>query len=91
VGARVLFLTSGHEIGPSERRAGPVHSSPITVEDGCWIGAGSILLPGVTIGRGSIVAAGSVVTKDVAPDTLVGGIPARPIRELDFDRTSASR
>lgn len=52
----------------------------ITIEDDVWIGAGSIVLPGVTIGHGAIVGAGSVVTRDVAPFDIVGGNPARTIR-----------
>lgn len=55
----------------------------IVIEDGAFIGAGSILLPGVRIGRGAYVAAGAVVTADVAPGTLVAGNPARLIRHLD--------
>jgi acetyltransferase-like isoleucine patch superfamily enzyme len=85
VGPRVCFITSGHAIGPSQRRAGPGISAPITVEDGCWIGAGAVLLPGVTIGRGSIVAAGAVVNRDVAPNSLVGGVPARILKGLDTE------
>ncbi|HDX9659030.1 TPA: acyltransferase [Bacillus toyonensis] len=52
----------------------------IKVEDNCWIGAGSIILDGVTIGTGSIVAAGSVITKDVEPYTIVAGVPAKKIK-----------
>ncbi|GAB04398.1 putative acetyltransferase [Gordonia amarae NBRC 15530] len=48
-----------------------------------WVGANSTIVPGVRIGEGAIVAAGSVVTKDVAPNTIVGGVPAKPIREID--------
>ncbi len=54
----------------------------ITVEDDVWIGSGAIVTDGVRIGKGSVVAAGSVVTRDVAPHTLVGGVPARVIREI---------
>jgi maltose O-acetyltransferase len=57
-------------------------SLPITVEDYVWIGGNSTILPGVTIGKHAIVAAGSVVTKDVPPNTIVGGNPARLIREI---------
>ncbi|MCC6165915.1 MAG: acyltransferase [Caldilineaceae bacterium] len=57
----------------------------ITVEDDVWIGAGAIVTDGVCIGRGAVVAAGSVVTKDVAPHTVVGGAPARLLRELTPD------
>ena len=59
-----------------------VAQSAVVIEDDAWIGAKSTILKGVRIGRGAIVAAGSVVTKDVAPLTLVGGNPAREIRQL---------
>ena len=52
----------------------------MTLEDGCDIGAGTIVLPGVTVGRGAIVGAGAVVTKDVEPFTVVAGVPARLLR-----------
>lgn len=54
----------------------------ITIHDNVWIGTGSLILPGVTIGENSVVAAGSTVTKDIPANTLVGGSPAKPIREL---------
>lgn len=63
---------------------GPIVSRPVTVEDGAWIGLRAILLPGVTIGALSVVAAGSVVTKSMPPRTLVAGNPARPIREIAY-------
>lgn len=56
-------------------------NTPIVVEDDVWIGFQAIILPGVTIGRGSIVGAGAVVTRDVAPYSVVGGVPARLIRK----------
>ncbi len=82
VGMCVMFITSTHEIGPSACRTGPLRFEPIRVEDGCWIGSGATVLPGVTIGRGCIVAAGSVVTGDCAPDGFYAGVPARRIRDL---------
>jgi acetyltransferase-like isoleucine patch superfamily enzyme len=54
---------------------------PIEIGDNVWIGANAIVLPGVKIGSGSIVGAGAVVTKDVPSNTIVGGVPARPIRQ----------
>lgn len=55
----------------------------IVLEDDCWLGAGSIILPGVTVGKCSIVGAGSVVTKDVAPYTIVAGVPAKIIKKVE--------
>lgn len=55
----------------------------VTIEDDVWIGAGAVILPGVTLHRGAIVAAGAVVTKDVPADTVVGGIPAKIIKTVD--------
>jgi acetyltransferase-like isoleucine patch superfamily enzyme len=54
----------------------------VTIEDNVWIGMRAMILGGVTLGRGSVVAAGAVVTKDVPPRTLVAGVPARVIRAL---------
>ena len=54
----------------------------IVIEDDVWIGSGAVVTDGVRIGRGSVVAAGAVVTKDVPPHTVVGGVPARPIRKV---------
>jgi acetyltransferase-like isoleucine patch superfamily enzyme len=83
VGPEVLLLTLDHEIGPPEERCGPLVGAPIEIGDGCWIGARVTVLPGVSVGKGAILAAGAVVTRDVGPDTMVGGVPARAIRELD--------
>ena len=60
----------------------PSFACSIVIKRGAWIGAGAIILPGVTVGEGAVVGAGSVVTKDVLPHTLVGGIPAKVIRKL---------
>lgn len=77
VGHRVEFYTSDHD--PDDPAFGR-RDAPIVVEDHAWIGSRAILLKGVTIGRGAVVAAGSVVTKDVPPFNIVGGNPARFIR-----------
>ena len=75
-------------------RALPAVPAPVVIEDDAWIGMNAVILPGVRIGRGSIVGTGCVVTKDVPPFTVVGGVPAKVIRELDpakfiIDRTNA--
>jgi acetyltransferase-like isoleucine patch superfamily enzyme len=67
-----------------KRNLSTAKSKPIKICKGAWITAGSIVLKGVTIGEGSIVAAGSVVTKDVEPWTIVGGVPAKKIRDLSL-------
>lgn len=82
IGYRTMFLTGTHNLGASDRRAAEVQAAPITVGDGCWIGANVIILPGVTIGRGSVVAAGSVVRASVPPNSLVAGVPATVKRQL---------
>jgi maltose O-acetyltransferase len=79
----VSFVTGSHEIGSADRRAGAGWAKLIHIGDGCWIGTRVMLLGGVCVGRGSIVAAGAVVTKDVPENSLVGGVPARLIRQLE--------
>lgn len=83
IGMQVTILTSMHEIGPAEHRAGPPFNLPVTIEDGCWLGARVLVLPGVTIGAGCIVAAGAVVTRDCAPNGLYAGIPAERMKDLE--------
>jgi acetyltransferase-like isoleucine patch superfamily enzyme len=81
---RVLVLTHtnvGYRDHPLQRHFPPL-VAPVVVEAGCFVGAGAILLPGIRVGRGSFVAAGSVVTQDVPPGTLVAGVPARVVRAL---------
>jgi maltose O-acetyltransferase len=83
LGHHVQLITTNHQIGATERRCGAPLHAPIAIESGAWIGAGAIVLPGVVIGSGSVVGAGAVVTRSVAPNTLVGGVPARLIRALE--------
>jgi acetyltransferase-like isoleucine patch superfamily enzyme len=95
VGSRVSFETSTHDLvidafhDRTNKTRQKFHKD-IIVQDGVWIGAGAIILCGVTIGEQSIVAAGSVVTKDVEAGVLVGGVPAKTIRRLitNGDRSS---
>jgi maltose O-acetyltransferase len=85
IGHQVTFITGGHEIGSAESRLGALRTAPITIGEGAWLGARVLVLPGVTVGDGAVVAAGSLVTRDVEPNTLVGGVPARLMRQLDDD------
>ena len=59
-------------------------AKPVVIEDDVWIAAGAIVLPGIKIGAGSVVAAGAVVTHNVEPNTLVAGVPAKLIRNLKY-------
>lgn len=81
VGHNVVFATLNHGFAPKDRAA--MYPAPIVAGKNVWIGSNSTILQGVTIGDNAIVAAGSVVTKDVAPDTIVGGVPARILRTLE--------
>lgn len=82
LGHEVMILTSSHHISNSYHRAGPLFAAAVTIKRGAWIGSRSILLPGVTVGEGSVVGAGALVTKDVPPNSLAGGVPAKVIRPL---------
>ena len=85
IGPRVVIYTGSHPIGPGSRRMmGKVLAKPVKIEDGSWIGLGAMILPGVTVGRGSIVAAGSVVAEDVPPNAYVAGNPAQVVRQLPW-------
>ncbi|HEY0163718.1 MAG TPA: sugar O-acetyltransferase [Edaphobacter sp.] len=81
IGPNVSLITSGHPLEPSQRRE-VVVAKPIVIERNVWIAAGATIIGGVTVGENSVVAAGSVVTHDVPPNTLAGGNPARVIRSI---------
>lgn len=82
IGPGVEFITGSHLIGNADRRAGEGTALSISIGDGCWVGAKSIILGGVSIGGGSIIAAGSVVTKSIPANSLVAGVPAAIKRSL---------
>lgn len=85
IGPFVRIYTGTHQIGPgSNRRVSALLARPVRVGDGCWIGLCAVILPGVTIGRGCIVAAGSVVGQDMPPNSYVEGNPARVTRQLPW-------
>ncbi len=81
IGPGVKIVTENHPENPESRHRLLV--KPVVVRSNAWIGAGAIILPGVTVGRNAIVAAGAVVTKDVPDDVIVGGVPAKFIRNIE--------
>ena len=83
IGPDVCIYTAGHRLEP-EGRTLDVYGMPITIGNDVWIGGNSTILPGVTIGDGAVVAAGAVVTKDVEPNTIVGGVPAKVIKKIEI-------
>ena len=80
LGHHVMLVTSNHDMNMEDYRAGAVCPGPITIGDGCWLAARVIVLPGVTIGKGAIIAAGAVVNVDVPPYEIWGGVPAKFIK-----------
>ncbi len=84
VGPGVQLVTENHPENPSIRHN--VYTKPILIKRGAWIGAGAIILPGVTVGEHAIVAAGAIVTKDVPDRTIVAGNPARVKRNIQTEQ-----
>ena len=78
---KVNLVAAGHPVEP-ELRQSYITAAPIVIETNVWIGAAATILPGVTVGAGSVVAAGAVVTRDVPSATLVAGVPAEVVRHL---------
>jgi maltose O-acetyltransferase len=82
IGYEVMVLTVSHTTGGPERRAGNTTERNVIIEDGVWIGARALLLPGVRVGKGAVIAAGSVVLNDVESNKLYAGIPAKNKKTL---------
>lgn len=80
IGPKVSLITEGHPINPEERKA--LYAQPIVIKKNAWIGAGATILPGVSIGCNSVVAAGAVVNKEVPDNVVVGGVPAKIIKRI---------
>lgn len=78
----VILITSSQPNFSKLRECNKVENGPIQIKNDAWIGAGSIIFPNVTVGEGAIVGAGSVVKKDVAPYTVVVGVPAKKVSEV---------
>jgi len=82
IGPNVQLLTPMHPIDPDTRRAKWEAAEPIVIEGNVWLGGGVIVLPGVTIGENTVVGAGTIVTKDLPPNVVAAGNPARVVRSL---------
>ena len=81
IAPKVSLLSEGHPTSSEDRHS--LIPKAIHIKKNAWIGAGATILPGVTIGENAVVAAGAVVSKDVAPNTIVGGVPAKFIRDIN--------
>ncbi len=88
LGPKVQIYTANHPIDPDVRRLGHDHGIPVTVGDDVWIGGGSILCPGVTVGSGTVIGAGSVVTHDIPSGVVAAGNPCRVIRPITEEDTA---
>lgn len=80
IGPKVNLITENHPLNPNDRKS--LICNPIVIKRNAWIGAAATILAGVTIGENSVVAAGAVVTTDVLPNTVVGGVPAKFIKNI---------
>lgn len=80
IGPKVNLITENHPLNPEDRKS--LVCKPIVIKRNAWIGAAATILPGVTIGENAVVAAGAVVTTDVLPNTIVGGVPAKFIKNI---------
>ena len=80
IGPKVSLITENHPLNPEQRKG--LAAKPILIKKNAWIGANATILPGVTIGKNAVVAAGAVVSKDVPDNTVVGGIPAKFIKNV---------
>ena len=86
-GPNVVVATAGHPLLPELREQGYQYNAPVHIGRNCWIGAGAILLPGVTVGDNAVIGAGSIVTRDVPASVLAVGNPCRVLREIgEHDR-----
>ena len=83
VGHNVVMATLDHDLDPAKRSL--LHCAPINIGNDVWIGANATITKGVTIGDGSVIAAGAVVNRDVPPRTIVGGIPAKIIKTIEAE------
>ena len=83
IGHNVVLATLNHDEDPTKRHI--LHPAPLILGKNVWIGANAAVVPGVTIGEGAVVAAGAVVTRDVPPGVVVGGVPARILKRIETE------
>lgn len=83
IGPNVTLATAGHPILPELREKGYQFNMPVRIGKNCWLGAGVIVLPGITIGDNTVVGAGSIVTKDLPPNVVAVGNPCKVLREIN--------
>ncbi|MEE0800574.1 MAG: sugar O-acetyltransferase [Gemmiger sp.] len=82
IGPNVVLTTAGHPVEPSLRRRAVQYNLPISIGDNVWLGAGCLVMPGVTIGENSVIGAGSVVTRDIPANVVAVGVPCRVLRPI---------
>ncbi len=82
MGPNVTLATAGHPIDPELRKKGLQYNLPVRIGNNCWLGAGVIVMPGVTIGENTVIGAGSIVTKDIPANVVAVGNPCRILREV---------
>lgn len=82
LGPRVTISAASHPVDPELRRQAYQYDLPVVLEENVWVGAGATILPGVTIGKNSVIGAGSVVDRDIPPDVVAAGVPCRVLREI---------
>lgn len=82
IGPNLEAYTAQHPLVAAERNLGVERALPITIEDDCWLGGDVKIMPGVTIGRGCVIGAGSIVTRDIPAGMLAVGNPCRPVRKI---------
>lgn len=89
IGPNTVLATAAHPLDPGLRRKGLQYNLPVRIGKNCWLGAGVVVLPGVTIGDNCVIGAGSVVTRDIPPNVVAVGNPCRVLREIgEADRVT---
>lgn len=88
IGPRCTLVVSAHPNASKLKHILVEKPSSVVIQDNAWLGAGCIILPGVTIGQNAVIGAGAVVTKDVPENTIVAGVPAKVIKKIDIDDDS---